>query len=239
MIPDCSYLIEKTGLQYPIIGLYDTPNPSYFEPLVKPSSGRWACAFMFFNRWLKNESVHLTADNHGCGGIGTYLFGLETRSRKEYIDFLCGEEGLKASGDLMGQWIDKSTPYKPQYSNIVIGPLKNYNYDQLKSVTFYVNPDQLSLFVIGAYYHQGPNDPPIVSAPFASGCGMLLPCFNDLNKPEAIIGSMDIAMRKYLPPDILAFTVTKPMYELLCSLDEKSFLNKAFWKDLQKARKKS
>jgi hypothetical protein len=45
-------------------------------------------------------------------------------------------------------------------------------------------------------------------------------------------------MRKFLPPDIMAFTVTKPLYQRLCSLDEKSFLDKSFWKDLMKARKK-
>jgi hypothetical protein len=48
---------------------------------------------------------------------------------------------------------------------------------------------------------------------------------------------MDIAMRRYLPPDIIAFTVTKPMYEELCRLDKNSFLSKPFWKDLQKARR--
>jgi hypothetical protein len=65
----------------------------------------------------------------------------------------------------------------------------------------------------------------------------LLPLFEDLTVPQAIIGATDIAMRRYLPPHILAFTVTKPMYERLCALDERSFLYKQFWGDLRKARK--
>ncbi|MDH3358223.1 MAG: hypothetical protein OET81_09155 [Desulfobacteraceae bacterium] len=39
--------------------------------------------------------------------------------------------------------------------------------------------------------------------------------------------------------DYMAFTVTKPMYQQLCALDETSFLEKPFWQDLKKARRKS
>ncbi len=235
---NCEYLIKKTAIKYPLIGLYDTPEPSLLEPVIKPVEGRWACVYMFFNSWLKGESLLLTSDNYGCGGAGTHLFGLKTRSRADYVDFLYGEEGLKASEELMGEWLDKHKGYKPEHSNIVIGPLKDDAYEHLKTVTFFTNPDQLSLFITGAHYFQKPSNTPIVMAPFDSGCGQLIASFQDLNKPDAIIGAMDIAMRKYLPLDIIAFTVTKPMYELLCTLDEKSFLNKAFWKDLQKAREK-
>jgi hypothetical protein len=57
-----------------------------------------------------------------------------------------------------------------------------------------------------------------------------------LSIPQAIIGATDIAMRRYLPPDTLAFTVTRPMFEQLCALDEQSFLHKPFWERLRGAR---
>ncbi len=139
----------------------------------------------------------------------------------------------------MGQSIDQSPTYKPEHPNILVGPLKDDRFEYLKTVTFLINPDQLSLFIVGAYYHQGLSSPPLVTAPFAAGCGLLAPHFDDLESPKAIIGATDIAMRQFLPPDIMAFTVTKPMYKQLCSLDETSFLEKSFWKDLKKARKKS
>jgi hypothetical protein len=44
-------------------------------------------------------------------------------------------------------------------------------------------------------------------------------------------------MRSYLPSDTLAFTATQPMFERLCSLDERSILFKPFWTDLQRARR--
>lgn len=60
--------------------------------------------------------------------------------------------------------------------------------------------------------------------------------FDDLTIPQAIIGATDIAMRKHLPPDVVAFSVTKHMFEQLCKLDESSFLYKPFWNNLRKAR---
>jgi hypothetical protein len=61
--------------------------------------------------------------------------------------------------------------------------------------------------------------------------------FENLQVPRAVLGATDIAMRQYLPPDILAFTVTRPLFESLCQLDEKSFLHKPFWENLKRARK--
>jgi len=238
MLPDPKFLMEKAGINIPLIGFYDAPDPSAFEPLVRPVEGRWACLYMFYKNWLMGNTLHLTKGNYGCGGAGTYLFGVKTLSRQEYIDFLYGEEGLKASGELMGQSIDQAPTYKPENPNILVGPLKDDQFEYLKTVTFLINPDQLSLFIVGAYY-QGLSSPPLVTAPFAAGCGLLAPHFDDLENPKAIIGATDIAMRQFLPPDIMAFTVNKPMYKQLCSLDETSFLDKPFWRDLKKAREKS
>ena len=72
--------------------------------------------------------------------------------------------------------------------------------------------------------------------PFGSGCMELVSLFEDLNIAQAVIGATDIAMRQHLPPDILAFTVTKPLFTRLCELDEGSFLYKPFWRNLRKAR---
>jgi hypothetical protein len=64
----------------------------------------------------------------------------------------------------------------------------------------------------------------------------LITLFADLERPQAMIGATDIAMRKHLPLDLLALTAIKPLYEQLCALDERSFLAKPFWKQLRQAR---
>jgi len=90
--------------------------------------------------------------------------------------------------------------------------------------------------MLGAQYNSAPGAPTPVTAPFGSGCSQIVALFGDLNIPQAAIGATDIAMRRYIDPDLLAFTVTRPMFEQLCGLDEKSFLYKPFWKNLMKAR---
>ncbi len=228
-------LLNKTGITHPLIGFYDAPDPSAFEPLLTPKAGKWACVFMFYKKWMNAHTLMIEKDNFGCSGAGYWLCGVETRTREDFIKFLVDDEGLKSNRELMNRWLDFRKPYEPKHPHLFIGPLKDGPYDYLKSVTFYVNADQLSLLMLGANYDNGPDDPPAVIAPFGPGCGQMVQ-FDDLNIPQAIIGSTDIAMRQYLPPDIMAFTVTKPLFEKLCSLDEKSFLYKPFWQNLRKKR---
>ena len=236
MQPDPSTLLEKMNMDIPLIGFYDAPDQSPFEPLVAPKRGRHACLFAFYRQWLQGKTLHLTDDNFGCGGAGHWLLGVEGRSHEAYIEFLVDEEGLKASHALMGQWLDENQPYQPEYPHLLIGPLLEDQYPYLKTITFMVDPDQLSLLIIGAHYHTSPQDPSPVIVPFGSGCMELVSLFDDLSIPQAVLGTTDIAMRKYIDPDLLAFTVTKPMFQKLCELDEESFLYKPFWKNLQVSR---
>ncbi len=114
-------------------------------------------------------------------------------------------------------------------------PLHPGQYAYLKTVTFYVNPDQYSILALGAQYYGAPDGPIPVLAPFGSGCAQLVSLFDDLHTPQAVTGATDVAMRQHLPADILAFTATKPMFEQLCALDERSFLHNPFWQRLRKA----
>lgn len=237
MQPDPTNLVNRIGITTPLIGLYDAPNASPFDPLVKPERDKHVCVFAFYKNWLDGETLHITKDNFGCGGAGSYLFGIDTRSREDLLNFLVDGEGLKASHELMNQWVECRKTYQPEYTNIFIGPLREDQYEYLKSITFYIDLDQLSALMLGAQYDSAPSDPPPVITPFGSGCMQLLSPFEDLSVPQGIIGATDIAMRQFLPPNNLAFTVTKPMFGRLCELDERSFLNKPFWNNLQQARK--
>jgi hypothetical protein len=126
----------------------------------------------------------------------------------------------------------------PEHPNLLIGPLRKDQYEYLKSLTFNVNPDQLGALVLGAQYQSAPGDLPPVIIPFGMGCMQLAELFEDLNVAQAIVGALDATIRRFFPPDILAFTATRPMFERLCTLGEQSLLPKPFWDDLQKAREK-
>lgn len=231
--PNADVLVQRIDLKIPLIGFYDAPDPESFAPRVFPKTGE--CVFFFYKNWLRGETLHITKDHYGCGGAGRWMFGITIRPEDAFISFLVDDEGLKSSHVLMEKWINSRSPYKAAHQHLLVGPLKEDQWAYVKSVIFFVNPDQLSTLMIGAQYESSPEDPPPVIAPFGSGCMELLP-FENPNIPQAAISTTDIAMRQYIPPEILGFTVTKSMFERLCKLDERSFLYKPFLQRLRKAR---
>lgn len=237
MVPDPGNLLQKAGIRTALIGFYDAPAPGSFSPLVAPAANHKGCIFAYYKQWQNGKTLHITSQRYGCGGAGHWLCGVEGRTEDDYVDFLVGDEGLKASRDLMRAWMRNHQPYQREHEHILIGPLREDQERYLKTITFFVNPDQLSLLITGAQYNRSPDDPLPVIAPFGSGCMQLVTLFDDLRAPGAVLGSTDIAMRQYLPPDVMAFTVTRAMYRELCELDENSFLDKPFWKRLQDSRK--
>jgi hypothetical protein len=224
---------KRIDLGTPIIGFYDAPDPAMFKPLVEPKLRE--CIFCHYKNWVEGKTLHITKDNYGCGGAGRWMWGLQTRSRKEFIKFLADDEGLKASRELMEKWIDASKTYTAGFPHLFIGPLKEEAWPYAVTITFFVNPDQLSTLMTGAQYKSPPEGAPPVIAPFGSGCSGLQP-FKDLSIAQASIGATDIAMRQHLPPDLLALTVTRPMFQQLCELNERSFLFKPFLQRLRRAR---
>ncbi len=236
--PDPFRLLTELALDRPLVGFYDAPDPEAFAPLVAPKqgTGHGPCVFHFYRCWLKGDTLHLTADDFGCGGCGRAFFGVQTRERGDFIDFLWGDEGLRASRGLMADWIDHAATYRPAHGHVLIGPLKPELAAYLKTVTFWVNPDQLSVLQHGAYYHHAWGQPDPVTVPFGSGCSELVVPFRDLDQPQAVIGGTDIAMRGDLPAGVLAFTVTVPLFARLCALGDDSFLGKGFLGRLRKAR---
>lgn len=232
--PQPDRLKKKLDIGTPLIGFYDAPDPAIFEPLVSPKERQ--CVYAFYQCWLRGETLHLTKDRYGCGGAGHWMWGVQLRSRKAFLEFLVDDEGLKASHSLMGKWIDAAKPYRAEHPHLFLGPLREEAWPYAKTITFLANPDQLSALAIGAQYHSVPEDPAPVVAPFGSGCSQFLP-FENLSIAQASIGATDIAMRQHLPPDMLTFTVTRSMFKQLCELDERSFLYKPFLDRLKQSRR--
>lgn len=238
MQPDYSYFISKTGIELPLIGFYDAPDIPSFEPIAEPVKKARACLFAFYKQWKEGITLRISNENYGCGGAGSWLFNVKTRTRQQYIEFLVDEEGLKHNYQLMDKWLNSLNPYKPQNPYLFIGPLKPDMYEYLKTISFIVNPDQLSMLVIAAQYNSCPDEEPAVISPFGSGCMQLVTKFENLEIPQALIGGTDLAMRQYLPPEKLVFTVTRPMFERICNLGTKSFLEKSFIHRLNATRAK-
>lgn len=234
---DFSYLFSRIAYREPVIAVYDSDAPLAYSPLLHPPFGRHSCCFAYLNAWRQGKTLALNADNFGCAGAGTWCLGQPRPDREKFIHFLADEEGLKDSHQAMGAWVDAQTPYTPRHDHILIGPFRPDLLAEAVTLSFLVDPDQLSLLITGANYHAQPGDPDPVSAPFGSGCGQILAYPARFDHPAAVIGATDIAMRQFLPPDKLLFSVNLPMARRLAQLDERSFLNRPFLDRLWKARK--
>jgi len=232
--PDPSTIISKLSLTGPVIGFYDAPDPAPFAPLVVPQGRQ--CVFASFRDWQEGKTLHLTREKHGCGG--GHLFGVQPRSREEMVAFLCDKEGLRANHDLMNLWLDSAPSYRPIRGHLLFGPLRPDQYEFLRTVTFYVNADQLAVLSMGASYYSRPSEPEPVVARFGSGCMQLTSVFDSLEVPQATIGSLDHSIRRFLEPWMIAFTVTRPMFARLCqwSQDPRSSLHSEFTATLLRAR---
>ena len=69
------------------------------------------------------DAAHLTAGHFDCGGCGRAFFGVQIRERDDFIDFLWGDEGLRASRELMADCIDHAPTYRPGHPHVLMGPL--------------------------------------------------------------------------------------------------------------------
>lgn len=231
-----SLLIKKINLQYPLVAVYDAPNKDLFSDVIEPPQKKQVCIFAYFNQWKNNKTLCLTKTNSGCKGCGYWWFNQEALKKEDFVKFLVEDEGLKDSNKKMEQWLDKNNPFHPCHDKLFIGPYNEKLKMYVKTITFWVNADQLSILSLACHYFNDPDSKPPIMIPFGSGCMQSLTLFEDLNKPQAIIGSMDIAMRRYLPPNIFAFTVTLPLFNLFNDINENSFLNKPFLNTLLKSR---
>jgi hypothetical protein len=245
MQPDPAPLLDSAGIDTPVIGFYDLADPTPFEPFARP--GR--CIFSAWERWRAGESVLISSGSCSCMGGGYWIGGTmpawavkaaggEQPPLAAFASRLNQREGFKDSDEIMLREFEHREPYIIRNGQVVIGPLRADQYQHLRTVTFYLNPDQLSLLVIAAEYHNAAPTSAI-TVPFGSGCGQLAAVLGDLDSevPRAAIGATDVAMREHLPPDLLAFTVNKPMFEQLCALDRRSVLHKPFWTRLQRTRR--
>ena len=239
-------LTGKLRLTTPIIAIYDSGPSELFEPIVK-ATGR-TCCFAYLKRWIKGEFLLIERGTGGfsdpdSGCMGSQAaFGLQHGYPPFMANFLTDGkgapmgEGLKATPALAQDFLDRAVPPELKGDSLIIGPLKLEAWESVRSVTFLVDPDRLSaLMTLAAYWT---SDPDAIHAPFSSGCGLMLRELEAVKGERAVIGCTDIAMRKYLPPDMLCLTVSPSRFEQMVDFPDEAFLNKGWWNELMDQREK-
>jgi len=132
MKPDPTKLLEIAGIKFPLIGFYDVPDPKPFEPFCTPKR----CIFSCYENWAKSESICISKGSCSCRGGGYWIGGVEFTTRDDFAKGLNEREGFKLSHELMKRWLDNQKPYKIEHGYVVIGPLRDEQYDFLKTITF-------------------------------------------------------------------------------------------------------
>jgi len=228
-------LLKVLKLEEPVIAVYDSPEYEAFQPVVRPKPNE--CVWASYKAWREGKTLVLSRDKYGCRGAARFLLGMKFEGF-DLAKFLYEGEGLNATLDITKEWIKNQFIYFPKHEYILIGPFKEEFIDRVISITFLVYPDQLSALIHGALYFTSEAIPDIIKTTASAACALLAPFSKKNGEPQAFIGATDMAMRRYIPECLLAFTVNKSMFQQLLSLDEKCFLYKPFWKRLLEMRRK-
>ena len=189
---------------------------------------------------MKGDTLVLTAEGKGCPG-GLFHLGLRDSIMPNIEYFLtCGTEelrgeGLKASPEIARELFDKGTRPKPQSGHVLIGPLKLEQWESVRTLSFFVDPDRLSALMTLSGYWSAVNT---VVAPFGSGCSLLWRAVEEHGGEKAVVGGTDIAMRRHIPADTLVFTVSPQLFHQMVNVPPGSFLDRDWWAELMKARGK-
>ena len=232
-------LREHLHLTTPLIALYDAVPSADFEPLVHPKDTD--CCFSYFAHWMNGETLVVKRGGPGCPG-GHRGLGLENTTPPFMAHFLSdgvgapAGEALRATPEIAQALIDRARPVKNRSGHVLIGPLRLTHWDEVGSVTFFVGPDRLSAVTTLAGYWSANKD--ILTSPFGAGCASLLRALGEYEDGEdhAILGGLDIAMRRHIPEDMLTLTVSPRRFAKMLTFREDTFLSKAWWGDLVRAR---
>lgn len=153
-------------------------------------------------------------------------------------DFLHGERYIKTP-ELTAKFVECLPITDIPANYVVFKPLRDVDFsrDDVKSITFVANPDQLSALVVLANYGRGHNENAIL--PFAAGCQVIgIYTYRELERenPRAVVGLTDLsarqAIRRQLGKDVMSFSVTRSMFLEMEGNVEGSFLERPTWQGL-------
>lgn len=156
-------------------------------------------------------------------------------------DFLLGERYIN-NPETTQRFLDSLPMIDIGGKFVVAQPIENVNLnsDELKSVTFFVEPDALSALVILANHTR----PEIenVGVPWAAGCQVMgIYGYEELKRdcPRALIGMTDISARKntraLLGKHVMSFTAPWKMFLEMESHVDGSFFERETWHALTHA----
>jgi uncharacterized protein (DUF169 family) len=196
------------------------------------------CIICNLNTVREGNRLVYSASTPGCPG-GKRYSGFIGKLRPDFEYFLsCGIPGkvegerYKKSPELVKKYIENNPPFKAPAKYLIFKRWdKLVKSDMPLAVIFFATPDMLSgLFTLANYDFSDPNG---VIAPMGSGCSSIISyplAESRSDRPRCVLGMLDVSARKYIPDNMLTFTIpVKRFEEMLGNMDE-SFLITESWK---------
>ena len=151
-------------------------------------------------------------------------------------DFLHGERYLK-NPETTRRFVEAMPIRDVPAGFVVVKPLEQTDpdHEDVKSVTFFVDPDRLSALVILANYSHPEAEN--VTVPWAAGCQVMgIYAFRELERerPRGLIGMTDISarenVRSILGEHVMSFTAPWPLFQEMEGNVKGSFLQRETWR---------
>lgn len=197
---------------------------------VMPERDTWTCMFTFVDAVARGKRLCLTADNPGCSGAACYL-GFKKPGTGAGA-FLAQKEKFKKSVELGEAFYAGINAIPAAEKFIVLERVQDLGEeDQPEVVVLWIDAVSLSGLVTLANYDRPTNDNVII--PFASGCQSIwtLPYREKSEKfPRCVVGTMDPAVRAYLPKDVVTLSMPAGRFVEMAGNVEGSFLQSELWK---------
>ena len=155
-------------------------------------------------------------------------------------DFLHGERYLKTA-QVTRRFLETLPMRDIPAQYVVVKPLdaSDPDKDDIKSVTFFVDPEQFSALVVLANYTEPDLDN--VAVPWGAGCQVMgIFAYRELERahPRALVGLTDLSarlnVRASLGKNVLSFTMPWPLFLSMEQNVEGSFLQRRTWGELQR-----
>jgi hypothetical protein len=156
-------------------------------------------------------------------------------------DFLNGER-YKENPEVTARFVEALPLREIPARYVVVKPLQRLDPGQEvpQSVTFFVDPDQLSALVVLANYGDPAGES--VAIPWAASCQVLgILAYRELERerPRGLVGLTDLSARRnvraLLGANTLAFTAPWPLFQQMEANAGNSFLQRETWRGLRAA----
>ncbi len=157
-------------------------------------------------------------------------------------DFLVGERYVKNPEDTR-RFVENLPMREIPSEFVTVRPLNQIDPEQndVKSVTFFVDPDCLSALVTLAHHERPELENVII--PWAAGCQVFgILAYRELERehPRGLVGMIDISARKNvratLGENLLSFTAPWPLFQEMERNVGDSFLELETWRALQQSK---